>query len=144
LEQRLVRLFTQRVRMMPIMKAIKDEQFDLAVALCRKEIAAKGRYTNQCQKLLGQLYLQLGDFTQAEAIYREVLEIRALDWAQIGMARVKKMQGDLLSAQQWLEEVIDSNPLALKAYDLQAEIFREQQAHDRVQQVLEKTVDISP
>jgi CheY-like chemotaxis protein len=144
LEQRLVRLFTQRVRLAPIAAAIKEKQFDTAVALCCKEIAAKGRYTNQCQKILGQLYLQLGQYDQAEAVYRDVLEARALDWAQIGMARVKKLQGDLLSAQQWIEEAIDNNPLALRAYDLQADIYREQQSYTQLQQVLEKTVDISP
>lgn len=144
LEQRLLRLFTQRVRLAPITQAIKEQQFDTAISLCRKEIAAKGRYTNQCQKILGQLHLQLGQYDQAEAVYRDVLEVRALDWAQIGMARVKKMQGDLLSAQQWIEEAIDNNPLALRAYDLQADIYREQQNYTQLQQVLEKTVDISP
>src|SRR5690606_19638708 len=75
---------------------------------------------------------------------REVLEMRQLDWAQVGMARVKKMQGDMLSAQQWLEEAMVSSPMAMKAYDLQADIYREQEAYDRLQNILEKAVDISP
>lgn len=144
LEQRLVRLFAQRNKIAPIMAAIKEEKIDIAIALCCKEISANGRYTNQCQKLLGQLYLQLGQYAKAESVYREVLEVRQLDWAQVGMARVKKMQGDLLSAQQWLEEVIGNNPLAMKAYDLQADIYREQEAYDRLQDTLAKAVDISP
>jgi tetratricopeptide (TPR) repeat protein len=144
LEQRLVRLFAQRAKLAPIMVAIKEKKLDVAVALCCKEIATGGRYTNQCQKLLGQLYLELGDYPKAEAVYRDVLEVRQLDWAQVGMAKVKKMQGDLLSAQQWLEEVFVSNPLAMKAYDMQADIYREQQANDRLQKILEKAVDISP
>lgn len=144
LEQRLQRLFAQRAHMAPITEAVKNEQLDQAVALCRKEILNNGRYTNLCQKLLGNLYLQVGQYEQAESVYREVLEARQLDWAQIGMARVKKMQGDLLSAQQWLEEVINSNPLAMKAYDLQAEIYREQNATDRLQETLEKAVSLSP
>ena len=144
LEQRLVRLFAQRNKMAPIMGAIKEKQLDVAIALCCKEIAAEGRYTNQCQKLLANLYLQLGDYPKAEAVYREVLEMRQLDWAQVGMARVKKMQGDMLSAQQWLEEAMVSSPMAMKAYDLQADIYREQEAYDRLQNILEKAVDISP
>src|SRR5690606_29501686 len=144
LEPRLVRLFAQRNKMAPIMGAIKEKQLDVAIALCCKEIAAEGRYTNQCQKLLANLYLQLGDYPKAEAVYREVLEMRQLDWAQVGMARVKKMQGDMLSAQQWLEEAMVSSPMAMKAYDLQADIYREQEAYDRLQNILEKAVDISP
>jgi tetratricopeptide (TPR) repeat protein len=116
----------------------------VAIALCHKEIASNGRSANSCQKLLGQLYLQLGDYAKAEVVYRDVLEVRQLDWAQVGMARVKKLQGDLLSAHQWLEEVIANNPLTMKAYDLQAEIYRNQEDHLHLQEVLEKAVGISP
>lgn len=144
LEQRLVRLFAQRAKLAPIMAAIKEKNIEEAVALCCKEIAADGRYTNQCQKLLGQLYLQLGDYPKAEAVYRQVLEVRQLDWAQVGMAKVKQLQGDLLGAQQWLEEVFATNQLAMKAYDMQADIYREQQANDLLQKVLENAVNISP
>src|SRR5690606_37238361 len=34
--------------------------------------------------------------------------------------------------------------MAMKAYDLQADIYREQEAYDRLQNILEKAVDISP
>lgn len=143
-EQRLGRLLAQRAQIAPIMRAIKEQKTELAIALCRKQIDSGGRYSNVCQKLLGNLYIQLGNYDDAEAVYRAVLEMRQLDWAQIGMARVKKMQGDALSAHQWLEEVIVSNPMAMKAYDLQADIFREQEDHKSLQRVLEKAIDISP
>lgn len=144
LQQRLDRLFAQRSRMAPVYQAIEDKQLDLAISLCCKEIASAGRSANQCQKLLGQLYIQVGDFAKAETVYREVLEVRQLDWAQVGMARVKKLQGDLLSAQQWLEEVMNTNPLFMKAYDIQAEIYREQNLNDNLQKVLQEAVNISP
>lgn len=144
LQQRLSRLFAQRTRMLPIMQAMDNERWDVAEALSLREINGGGRYTNQCQKLLGQLYIQTGAYEKAEAVYRDVLDVRQLDWAQVGMARVKKMQGDLVSAQQWLEEVMNTNPLCMKAYDLQAEIYREQHLHKRLQDVLQQTVEISP
>lgn len=143
LQQRLSRLLAQRARMLPIMQAIDNERWDVAEALCLREING-GRYANPCQKLLGQLYIQLGAYEKAETVYRDVLEVRQLDWAQVGMARVKKMQGDLVGAQQWLEEVMNTNPLCMKAYDLQAEIYREQHLHKRLQDVLQQTVEISP
>jgi CheY-like chemotaxis protein/Tfp pilus assembly protein PilF len=144
LQQRLSRLFAQRAKILPISQAIESGRMDVAEAFCQREILSGGRYANQCQKLLGQLYIQTGDYAKAEAIYREVLEVRQLDWAQVGMARVKKLQGDLLSAQQWLEDVMNTNPLCMKAYDLQAEIYREQNNDKRLQEVLQQAVDISP
>lgn len=138
------RLFAQRSKMMPINQAIDSGHLDAAIALCSKEIASAGRYANQCQKLLGQLYIQIGDLTKAEGVYRQVLEVRQLDWAQVGMAGVKKLQGDLLGAQQWLEEVMNTNPLFMKVYDMQAEIYREQNLDNRLQKVLQDAVNISP
>lgn len=39
---------------------------------------------------------------------------------------------------------MNTNPLCMKAYDLQAEIYREQHLHKRLQDVLQQTVEISP
>ncbi len=144
LQQRLGRLFARRVRMLPIMQAMDDEHWDVAEALCLREIKDNGRYANPCQKFLGQLYILTGQYEKDEAVYRDVLEVRQLDRAQVGMARVKKLQGDLVSAQQWLEEVMSTNPLCMKAYDLQADIYREQHLHKRLQDVLQQAVEISP
>ncbi len=144
LHQRLTRLLAQREVMGSIYRAMDRGRTSTAIALCRKQIAAGSRYTSQCQKALGQLYLDSGDFQAAEAVYQEVLEQRQLDWAQVGMARAKKAQGDVLSARQWLEEVIHANPMCLRAYDIQAEICREQGDNKGLQAVLQQVVEISP
>ena len=144
LQQRLTRLFAQRAVMAPIYHMIEAEDSAAAIVACQKHIASAGRYANQCQKLLGQLYLQIGEYSQAEQVYRDVLDLRQLDWAQVGVARTKKAQGEYLAAHQWLEEAIATNPLCMKAYDVKAEIYHEQQRHHELQSVLEKAVDISP
>ena len=144
LQQRLTRLFAQRAVMTPIYHMIEAEDFAAAIAACQKHIASTGRYANHCQKLLGQLYLQIGEYHKAEQVYRNVLELRQLDWAQVGIARAKKAQGEYLAAQQWLDEAVATNPLCMKAYDLQAEIFLEQQRNHELQSVLQQAVEISP
>lgn len=144
LQQRLTRLFAQRAVMTPIYHMIEAEDFASAIAACQKHIASTGRYANHCQKLLGQLYLQIGEYHKAEQVYRDVLELRQLDWAQVGIARAKKAQGEYLAAQQWLDEAVATNPLCMKAYDLQAEIFHEQQRSHELQSVLQQAVEISP
>jgi tetratricopeptide (TPR) repeat protein len=72
------------------------------------------------------------------------LDVRQLDWAMLGMAQVKRLQGDALSAQQWLEEIIQFNPLFLKAYDVLSEIMAERGDYQGQQKILQKAVDISP
>ena len=144
LAQRLERLFKQRMALAPIYKALKDKDVESAIRLCEREIAAGNRYTGSCQKMLGRLLLQVGELDKAEALYRNILDVRQLDWAMLGMAQTKTMQGDALSAQQWLEEIIQLNPLNLKAYDVLASIMAERGDHQGQQKVLQRAVDISP
>lgn len=144
LEQRLVRLFEQRDVLKPIYQALKKESDTEVIKLCKQQIAEGSRYANQCQKILGQLYLKTERIVEAEALYRSVLDNRELEWAQLGMARTKILQGDALGAQQWLEGVLQNNPLCMKAYDMQAEIHRSQGAAAALQDTLQKATELSP
>lgn len=144
LNQRLERLFAQRIALAPVYAALKEKRREDAVALCRDHIADNGRYSGSCQKILGQLLLELNRLDEAESLYRDILELRQLDWAMLGMAQVKRQQGDSLSAQQWLEEIIQLNPLCLKAYDVLTEILAERGDHQSQQRWLQQVVDISP
>lgn len=144
LEQRLSRLLAQRVVMAPIQQAIQESKIDHAIDLCRAEINKNNRYANHCQKILGKLLLDAGRFADAENLYHDILEVRQLDWAMLGMAYAKKMQGDSLSAQQWLEEIIQFNPQCLKAYDLLSQILRERGDNTAVQKILQHAVELSP
>jgi CheY-like chemotaxis protein len=144
LGQRLERLFKQRIALAPIYKALKEKQLDAVVELCEAEINSGNRYAGSCQKILGRILLQIGEFEKAENLYRNILDVRQLDWAMLGMAQAKKLQGDSLSAQQWLEEIIQFNPLCLKAYDLLAEILAERADYHGQQKIMQQAVDISP
>lgn len=144
LDQRLGRLIEQRVELKAINAAQKSGDDHLAISLCKELVAAGSRYANACQKLLGQLYLKKNDLPAAEAVYRAVLDNRELEWAQLGMVKTKLAQNDLLGAQQWLENILQANPLCMKAYDLQAELFELQNDSEGLQNILQKATDISP
>lgn len=144
LGQRLERLFKQRIALAPIYRALKKKQLDTVAELCEAEINSNSRYAGSCQKILGRVLLDSGEFVKAESLYRNILDVRQLDWAMLGMAQAKKEQGDELSAQQWLEEIIQFNPLCLKAYDLLAEILAGRADYQEQQKILQRAVDISP
>lgn len=144
LRQRLDRLLVRRSALAPIYRALEAGQPETAIDLCRKQVAARGRVAATCQKLLAELYCQTSALDQAENVYRDALEQRSLDWALVGMARVKKLQGNDLGAQQWLEEALALNPMYMKAYDLQAEIYQEQGASESLQTVLAQSAEASP
>lgn len=144
LEQRLVRLFEQRHVLKPVYQALKNNNDLEVIKLCKQQIAEGSRYANQCQKILGQIYLKTERVAEAEGLYRSVLDNRELEWAQLGMARTKIIQGDWVGAQQWLETVLQNNALCMKAYDMQAEIHRAQGASAALQETLQKATELSP
>ncbi len=144
LRQRLDRLLRQRQELLPIYDALDEKALDKAINLCRTCIDSDSRYTSQCQKLLGNLYLQTGALAEAETLYRKVLEVRALDWAQVGLAKVKQAQGEFQVADKWLREIIVNNPLCMQAYDALAENCKKLGDDDQLQTVLHRAVEISP
>jgi tetratricopeptide (TPR) repeat protein len=107
-------------------------------------IASGSRATAAFQKLLGEVYIDSGRLDEAEQLYTKVLEIRPLDWARVGMSKVKSARGDLDTSNEWLSQIIDSNPFCMQAYDLLADNYREQDNMERVQDVLQAAVDVSP
>ncbi|PUA30855.1 MAG: response regulator [Cellvibrio sp. 79] len=144
LDQRLSRLIEQRVELKTVQMAQKAGDSAGAINACKDLIAKSSRYTNSCQKILAQLYLDNKEINKAEEIYRAVLDVRELEWAQLGMVKTKLAQDDLLGAQQWLENLLQSNPLCMKAYDLQAEVFKQQNDLDGLQNILQKATELSP
>lgn len=144
LDQRLSRMLEQRLELKAVITAQKGGDRTGAIDACRELIAKGSRYTNSCQKILAQLYLDNNEIAAAEAIYRSVLDVRELEWAQIGMVKTKLAQNDLLGAQQWVENILQSNPMCMKAYDLQAEVFKLQNNAENLQNILQKATDISP
>ena len=144
LDQRLSRLIEQRVELKAVRAAQKAGDDELAISLSKELVAKGSRHANTCQKLLGQLYLAKNDVAAAEEVYRAVLDNRELEWAQLGMVKTKLAQNDLIGAQQWLENILQANPLCMKAYDLQADLFKLQNDTEKLQSVLQKATDISP
>lgn len=144
LDQRLSRLFEQRLELKEVYAAQKAGADDLAISLCKNLVEKGSRYANTCQKILGQLYLKKNDLTSAEQVYRTVLDNRELEWAQLGMVKTKLAQNDFLGAQQWLENTLQANPLCMKGYDLKAELFKLQNDSEGLQNVLQKATELSP
>lgn len=144
LAQRLERLIRQRQQMAPIYRALDERDIPKAIAACRVFLSGNGRYRHHCQKLLGRLLLENGSYAEAEVVYREVLDGRDLDWAQVGMAVARRGQEDWVGAEQWAEQALKHSPLCMKAYDLQVQLQGDREDSHRQQQILQQAVEKSP
>ncbi len=144
LKQRLDRLLEQRDEMMPIYSAIDDGLVEEAAQMLREKVAANSRISNACQKQLAELYFNTQQYEKAENVYREALETRTLEWAQVGMARVSAAMEKADVAQEWLEDIVRKNPLCMPAYDELAKIHKTSGDKEQLVDVLRRAVEYSP
>jgi CheY-like chemotaxis protein len=144
LHQRLDRLLAQRQALMPVYKALDNGDMTRAVFLLTEMSLANNRHSIAAQKTLGRVFIEQGELDKAERVFSLALQARPLDWARLGLARVKALRGDKLVASEWMEQIISDSPLFLPAYDALADNCANT-GHRQVEQAtMQKAVDISP
>lgn len=144
LEQRMERLLRQRDVLSPAYKALESHDFNTATDMLIDLSLAEDRYSTHAQKLLGSVFLHTGELDKAERLYTRALEIRQLDWARLGLAKVKLARGELDLAGTWLEKIVGDSPLFLPAYDVLAQNWEKKGEKLHVQDTVQRAVDISP
>ena len=144
LQQRMDRLLIQRRAFSHIYAFIDAGDRQSAIDQLIDMSLEENRYAIAAQKLLGQLFFEEGMLDNAEKLYTKALEVRTLDWARLGLARVKQARGDLELAGTWLETIINENPLYLPAYDSLADNWEKKGEGHHMQFTVQQAVDISP
>jgi tetratricopeptide (TPR) repeat protein len=122
------------------------EQGRLREAILASEIAgaANPRYATECARLRAEAHTALGEVAQAESLYRDILAIRPLGWAQLGLARCQYRQAAHAEALETLRGLIGDNPKFMAAYDLMAQTHQALGQDAEARAALESAVAISP
>lgn len=144
LRTRIERILEKKAALQPIHRWM-SEQGDRAKALaaCDKLLAAGGRHGLDAMRLKGELLLQEGKATEAQALYESVLQQRATPWAVVGLARAELASGNDAQARQLFESALETYPSYLAAYDSLAEMLaRTDKA--AAQKVVEQALKVAP
>ncbi|MBX2807129.1 MAG: response regulator [Cellvibrionaceae bacterium] len=144
IQQRLKRLLAKRAELSFVYDALEQNDSEKAISLLTRQINNNTRHSMDCQKLLAEIYIAHQQLDEAELLYRSVLEMRALNWAQLGLAQIKAIRGDTETAQLWLNDIIAENPSYMPAYDALSEVFSQSNDKENLQKILEKAVEVSP
>lgn len=122
------------------------EQNDTHAAIIElQQMAEKGgRQSAAAQKMLGDCLLEEGQIEAAEKLFRSILEVRQVDWAALGMAKVQLAKGNLTHAKEDLEALISDSRLYLPAYDSLCAVYRKQGDFNALQESLQRTINLSP
>jgi tetratricopeptide (TPR) repeat protein len=144
LNQRIQRALQRRGAMLPAYHLIAQGNPREAIRTCASAAKEQPRYALDFARLRAELHVSLKEHVEAEDLYRQMLAMRPMGWARLGMARAQFAQGRLPEAIERLEELVKDNPRLMAAYDLLARCHEERADHAAAQKTLEDAVAISP
>ncbi len=144
LQKRMERLLAQKTVLKPVFKALSQKDNGAAMELLTEMSLSESRYSSIAQKMLGELFIEQGEYQKAEKLYTRALEARQVDWARLGLAKVKSLKGELEVAEKWLNKIVEENPLFLPAYDTLADNCVKKGDRLEAQDTIERAVSVSP
>ncbi|MBV8633125.1 MAG: response regulator [Burkholderiaceae bacterium] len=142
--ERINRALDRRALFMPIYQLMDEGSLAQAIDLCVESGLANPRFSLDFMRLRAELHVALGQPAEAEAIYRQILEAKAIAWARLGLAKTLFMQNRFEEAQRLLQTLVSENRSFLDAYDWLAKTHVAKGAFPQAQGVLESAVAISP
>jgi DNA-binding response OmpR family regulator/Tfp pilus assembly protein PilF len=95
---------------------------EAAILACDEIIRSRPKYMVDALRFKGELLVTLERFTEAEVLYQQIIKMRAIPWARLGLARTLHMQKKDEAAEEELRDVLEQAPEMVAAYDLLSEV----------------------
>lgn len=143
LRHRLDGILLRKLAFADIYRHYAQGELEKALEGCERLMKEKPKYVVDTLRFKGELLNAMGRFEESEALYKQVIQMRAIPWARLGLARALHMQKKDEEAEALLRDVLDGAPELVSAYDLMAEVKLARGEAQEAQAVLEKGVAIS-
>lgn len=144
LNQRLQKLMERQAQFAKVDKATDAKDWKRVAVECDSIIAKKDKYFIEACKIKGAALNKSGLADEAEAHYRQVLEIRPLPWAKLGLAQALMLNGNMEVATQLAREVVAEHDNFMGAYDFLGSVLTESGDKDGALEALQAARLVSP
>ncbi|MBI3148593.1 MAG: response regulator [Betaproteobacteria bacterium] len=141
---RIFRALRKREVFLPAFKLMEKGEARDAIAHCLDGRARFPQYAVDFLRLAAELHVALGEADRAQEIYKEVLELKAVPWARLGLAKTLFMQKEFGEAEELLENLISESKNYLDAYDWLAKAKEAKGSIEAALDVLADAVAVSP
>jgi CheY-like chemotaxis protein/lipopolysaccharide biosynthesis regulator YciM len=115
-----------------------------ALAGCDELIGGRSKYLVDAMRLKGEILVAMGHFDEASELYDQVVKLRAVPWARLGLARTMHMRNKPADAETMLVDLVGEYPELVSGYDLLADVQLAQQKQREAQMTLKQGVATSP
>lgn len=144
LHARLEKLLERQEKLASIDKATDAKNWSKVVAECDKLMAAKDKYFIEGCKIKGAALIHANRPKEAAELYRKVLEMRAIGWAKLGLARALSMLGEKDEALRIGKEILAESPRFMGVYDFLGKLLSTSGEKEGALQVLQKAREMAP
>jgi DNA-binding response OmpR family regulator/Tfp pilus assembly protein PilF len=121
----------------------ENNDLESAIAACDRLIQEKPKFLVDALRFKGESLNALGRFEEAEALYKQIIQMRAIPWARLGLAKSLHQQNKEEEAEALLHSLLEETPELVAAYDLLAEVRLAGKDETGAQAALEAGVGIS-
>lgn len=144
LNQRLQKLMERKMLFAKVDKAADAKDWKRVVAECDSIIAKKDKHFIEACRIKGAALNKSGLANEAETHYRQVLEIRPLPWAKLGLAQALMLKGDMGVATQLAREIVAEHDNFMGAYDFLGNVLTESGDKQGALEALQAARQVSP
>lgn len=144
LAKRVVSARLRKRLLRPIHDAIAEGDFEGAGRDCMRRVKAREKHWVHAARLGAEVQLRLGKPQQAAELYHAVVEVRALPWARLGVARAQIADKDLPQAKATLESLLADHSSYVDAYDVMGSLHIEQGHFDKALDTYRLAAELTP
>ena len=143
MRNRLDNILMRKLTFAKVYQHFEEHELEDAIRGCDEIIKAKPKYVVDALRFKGELLNATGRFEEAEALYRQIIEMRAIPWARLGLAKDLHNLKKNDEAESLLMDVLDASGELVSAYDLMSEVRLSKGDKAGAQKALEKGVSVS-
>jgi tetratricopeptide (TPR) repeat protein len=144
LSTRLERLLERQDNFSRVHKAQDTRDWKRAIEECDRLLEPKDKHFVELCRIKGQALLQLGRHEEAATLYTEILALRPLPWATLGLAQAQAELGYADQAQDMLRKLLTEHPQFMAAYDYLGQLLTRSGDKGEALQVLKQARKVSP
>lgn len=144
LNNRLDRLLARQARFAGIDKAADAKDWPRVITLCDEVIGARDKYFIEACRIKCEALLADGRPEAAAVLYREMLALRPLPWAKLGLARALAQGGSKIEAATLARELVAEQDCFMGAYDFLGGVLADSGDKQGALEVLQSAREKSP
>lgn len=141
---RLEKLLEKQEYFSLIDKASDAKNLVKVIAECDKRLPAKDKYYVDLCKIKAAVLMHDGRPQEAAELYREVIALRPVAWAKLGLARALSVLDKKDEAQVLVREILVDTPQFMAAYDFLSKMLVSSGEKHAALDVLQKAREITP